>query len=247
MASRILIVDDDAVMSNMLERLLRQEGWNVQSTLQAAHADRLLALHRPDVVLLDVMLADGNGLEICRRWRAQHPAIGILMLSARGDPMDKVLGLELGADDYLSKPFERRELVARVRSLMRRHQPLRAAADGPATRLEFGALVIDLAHREALVHGQAVALTNVEFKLLLALARLPGQPQSRLALSETAQPGNYRPLDRTVDVQVGRLRRKLQDLCPDCDWIATVRGEGYAFAPQALAGTAAASHDRPPI
>ena len=113
----VLIVDDDAELSAMLVRLLQAEGWAAQTALTAAQAHQAIARQPPDVVLLDVMLPDANGLELCRRWRASHPAIGILMLTARGDPIDRVLGLELGADVYLPKPFEKRELVARLRAL----------------------------------------------------------------------------------------------------------------------------------
>jgi len=230
-ATRILIVDDDAELQGLLVRLLAQEGWTVDSALTAKDGERLLALHRPSVVLLDVMLSDANGLEVCRRWRAQQPDLAILMLSARGDPMDKVLGLEVGADDYLGKPFEKRELVARVRALLRRHRPPEAAAlAAPRTAIVFDGLVIDMTRRTAVVDGNLVELTAIEYKLLLALAGAPGQPQSRDALSGAAQIGNYRPLDRTVDVQVGRLRRKLSAASPGREWICTVRSEGYVFS-----------------
>jgi len=234
--TKILIVDDDAEMQGLLARLLGQEGWAVHSALSVAEGERLLALHRPGLVVLDVMLTDGNGLDVCRGWRARQPDLGILMLSARSDPMDKVLGLEVGADDYLAKPFEKRELVARVRALLRRHLSHQAAPPAtPATEIVFDGLVIDLMRREASVHGKLVALTGIEFKLLLAFARAPGQPQSRESLNGAAQVGNYRPLDRTVDVQVGRLRRKLSSAASGTEWISTVRGEGYVFSPSVAA------------
>lgn len=228
-SASVLIVDDDAELSGMLVRLLKGEGWAAHSALTALEGERLLALHQPAVVILDVMLPDDNGINVCRRWRVEHPALGILMLSARGEPMDKVLGLEVGADDYLAKPFERRELIARVRALLRRQQPGPAAAAG---QLALGGLDIDLLRREVWADGQAVALTSIEFKLLLVMARRPGQTLTRHLLSDTAQPGNYRPLDRTVDVQVGRLRRKLQQASPGHEWITTVRGEGYMLTPR---------------
>ena len=181
------------------------------------------------MVLLDVMLPDANGLDLCRRWHATHPAIGILMLTARGDPIDRVLGLELGADDYLPKPFEKRELVARLRALLRRKAP---AAAIPTTQWAFGRLTIHLIRREVLVDGRVIPLTGIEFKLLIELARQPGEAVSREQLSDAVQAGAYRPLDRTVDVQVGRLRRRLGHVMPGSDWIETVRGEGYAFVPR---------------
>jgi DNA-binding response OmpR family regulator len=225
----VLIVDDDAELSAMLVRLLLAEGWGVEAALSGAAAESAIARRQPDVVLLDVMLPDANGLDLCRRWHATHPVIGILMLTARGDPIDRVLGLELGADDYLPKPFEKRELVARLRALLRRKAP---AAAIPTTQWDFGTLTIHLIRREVLVDGRAMALTSTEFKLLVELARQPGASVSREQLSDAVQAGAYRPLDRTVDVQVGRLRRRLAAMAPGQDWIETVRGEGYAFVPR---------------
>ena len=222
----VLIVDDDVELSAMLVRLLRAEGWGVLAAHTAAAAEAAMHQQVPDVVLLDVMLPDANGLDLCRRWHATRPAVGILMLTARGDPIDRVLGLELGADDYLPKPFEKRELVARLRALLRRKSP---AASLPVTHWEFGNLTIHLLRREVLLDGHVVALTSIEFKLLVELARQPGTAVSREQLSDAVQAGSYRPLDRTVDVQVGRLRRHLGQVAPGNDWIETVRGEGYAF------------------
>ena len=225
----VLIVDDDAELSGMLVRLLQAEGWGAHAALTAGAAQQAIALQPPDVVLLDVMLPDANGLDLCRRWHASHPAVGILMLTARGDPIDRVLGLELGADDYLPKPFEKRELVARMRALLRRKAP---AAALPTTHWAFGQLTIHLIRREVLLDGRAIQLTSTEFKLLVELARQPGAAVSREQLSDAVQAGAYRPLDRTVDVQVGRLRRRLEQAMPGSDWIETVRGEGYAFVPR---------------
>jgi DNA-binding response OmpR family regulator len=225
----VLIVDDDAELSAMLEQLLKAEGWTTQAALTAAAAQAAIAHQAPDVVLLDVMLPDANGLDLCRRLHAAHPSLGILMLTARGDPIDRVLGLELGADDYLPKPFEKRELVARLRALLRRKAP---AAQLPTTHWRFGPLTVQLMQREVLVDGRTVPLTGIEFKLLVELARQPGEVVSREQLSDAVQAGSYRPLDRTVDVQVGRLRRRLMQATPGPAWIETVRGEGYAFVPR---------------
>jgi len=224
----ILIVDDDAELSGMVVELLQREGWATHAVLTGGDAERDLSALHPELVLLDVMLPDANGYDLCRRWRAQYPALGLMMLTARGDPLDRILGLEIGADDYLAKPFESRELVARVRALLRRAAPGRA----DVALIRFDGLVIDLLRREVRIGEHALALTSVEFKLLVALTRAPGKALSREALSEAVQAGSYRPQDRTVDVQVARLRRKLQEVHPDADWIATVRGEGYVFVPR---------------
>jgi two-component system phosphate regulon response regulator OmpR len=221
----ILIVDDDAELSDMVAELLTREGWAVQSALNAVEGEKALSQWQPELVLLDVMLPDANGFDICRHWRTKHPGLGIVMLTARGDPMDRVLGLEIGADDYLPKPFEPRELVARVRALLRRQIPGRA----DATQLRFDGLTINLIGREVLVGSMSVALTSIEYKLLITMARTPGISFSRDALTEAVQQGAYKPLDRTVDVQVARWRRKLAEASPGREWIDTVRGEGYVF------------------
>lgn len=225
----VLIVDDDLELSSMLVRLLEGEGWATQAAWSGAQAEQVLANGLPDVVLLDVMLPDANGMELCRRWRGLYPGLGLLMLTARGDPFDLVLGLELGADDYLAKPFEKRELVARLRALIRRQA---TAVQTPVTQWKFGNLTIELLRREVWVDGRIAELTSIEFKLLVELARVPGQAVSRQQLSDAVQASAYRPLDRTVDVQVGRLRRRLTQMTPGCEWIETVRGEGYAFVPR---------------
>ena len=224
----VLMVDDDAELSGMVCELLEREGWSVHAVLTAGDGERALSQGLPDAVLLDVMLPDANGFDICRRWRAAHPGLGIVMLTARGDPMDRVLGLEIGADDYLPKPFEPRELVARVRALLRRQAPGRA--DAP--QLRFDGLTIDLLKREVRAGSAAISLTSVEYKLLTALARTPGRPLTREQLSDAVQSGGYKPLDRTVDVQVARLRRKLAEAAPGSEWIDTIRGEGYVFVPR---------------
>jgi two-component system phosphate regulon response regulator OmpR len=220
----VLLVDDDAELAAMLAELLEREGFQVESAHSGTAGLAAIRRAAPDVLVLDLMLPDANGLDLCRRLRAEGSGLAILMLTARGDPMDRVLGLEIGADDYLGKPFEPRELVARVRALARRQRQAELR-----TQLRFGDLLIDLLGRRASCGGVALALTSVEFKLLAALAAQPGRTVARETLSAAVQPGSYVPLDRAVDVQVARLRRKLRAAPGGLDWIETVRGEGYVF------------------
>jgi len=220
----VLLVDDDAELALMLAELLEREGFRVEHAADGGAGLAALRRSAPEVLVLDLMLPDINGLDLCRRLRAEGADLAILMLTARGDPMDRVLGLEIGADDYLGKPFEPRELVARVRALARRQR-----AGTQRTLLRFGDLAIDLLARRASCAGQALALSSTEFKLLAALAAQPGQALSREALSAAIQQGSYLPLDRAVDVQVARLRKKLGAAPGLVDCITTVRGEGYVF------------------
>lgn len=220
----VLMVDDDQELSDMVVDLLQAQGMHVHCATTAAQGMAELARLQPDVLLLDLMLPDANGLDLCRRLREAGHLLPVLMLTARGDPFDRVLGLELGADDYLGKPFEPRELAARVRALARRVQ-----TTARHTQLRFEGLTIDLLTRRASGDGQTLALTSTEFKLLVALASQPGVTVSRQTLSAAVQPGNYLPMDRSVDVQVARLRKKLAVAPGGRDWIDTVRGEGYVF------------------
>jgi DNA-binding response OmpR family regulator len=233
----ILIIDDDVELSLMITELLQREGMAALCAATAATGMALLATGRPDVLLLDLMLPDANGIDVCRRLRQTGSDLPVLMLTARGDPIDRVLGLELGADDYLGKPFEPRELVARLRALIRRGR-----ASGKSTQLRFEGMTIDLMTRrvgcqEEGQHGESpriLQLTSNEFKLLATLAGQVGTVIAREALSSAVQPGSYMPLERAVDVQIARLRKKLR-LTPDGrEWIETVRGEGYLFTGKPL-------------
>jgi two-component system, OmpR family, phosphate regulon response regulator OmpR len=224
----VLMIDDDTELCAMVVELLLGQGIQVHSAGTAALGLAALKQLEPHVVLLDLMLPDANGLDVCRRLRESGNDVPVLMLTARGDPFDRVLGLELGADDYLGKPFEPRELVARVRALARR-----MLAAGRRQQLRFDGLTIDLIARRAMCRHneqqEALGLTSTEFKLLVALAGRPGVSVSREVLSAAVQPGNYMPQDRAVDVQVARLRKKLAAAPGAREWIETVRGEGYVF------------------
>ncbi len=228
---RVLLVDDDTELALMVVELLQREG------MQATHVETghrglaELAQAPPDVLVLDVMLPDANGLDLCRRLRAQACEVPILMLTGRGDPLDRVLGLEIGADDYLGKPFEPLELVARVRALARRRHRDALPLPRDPTQLQAGALSIDLLARRATHADTPLALTAIEFKLLVAFVSRPGRLMTRELLAAEVQPGNYMPLDRAVDVQVARLRKKLRAVMGGPDCIQTLRGEGYRFSP----------------
>lgn len=230
-ASSILVVDDDVQLTDMLCELFHREGWRPLVAHTISAGDQLLSAKEAHVTVLDVMLPDGSGLEACQRWRGRHPTLGIVMLTARGEPIDRILGLEIGADDYLAKPFEPRELVARVRALLRR------ASQVPQSDhlLKFNGLTINLLSRSVWLHSpeasSMVELTNAEFKLLIALASEPLRVHSRAELGEALQSSGHKPRDRAVDVQVTRLRRKLRNARTGEDWIGTVRNQGYMFAP----------------
>jgi DNA-binding response OmpR family regulator len=225
--ARVLLVEDDAELSELIDRLLAPQAIDVQraGTLAAARS-ALVDAQAFDVLVLDIMLPDGNGLDLCREVRALHPALPVLMLSARGDTIDRVLGLEIGADDYVAKPFDAAELTARLRALLRRG---RLDAGTAAARRHFGRLQIDLLARAAAIGDSVLDLTTTEYKLLLTLSEQPGIPLTREALSRSVQPGSYVPSDRSVDVQVARLRKKLREADTSHEWVATVRGEGYVF------------------
>jgi two-component system phosphate regulon response regulator OmpR len=225
--ARVLLVEDDAELSELIVRLLTPQAIDVQraGTLTAARA-ALADAQAFDVLVLDIMLPDGNGLDLCREVRSQHPALPVLMLSARGDTIDRVLGLEIGADDYMAKPFDAAELTARLRALLRRG---RLDAGAAAARRHFGRLQIDQLARAATIGDTALDLTTTEYKLLLALCEQPGVPLTREVLSRSVQPGSYVPSDRSVDVQVARLRKKLREADSSHEWVTTVRGEGYVF------------------
>ena len=227
----VLLIDDDVELMRLLAQVFAREGIALRNaTTGSAGLDALSPL--PSLVLLDLMLPDMHGKEVFRRLRERMPELPVIMLTAKGDPVDRVIGLELGADDYVPKPFDPRELIARVRTVLRRS---RTGADtvrsAPATLLQFGKLVLDTNARTLTADSAEVPLTNIEFRLLLELVKHPGVALSRESLTRAAQVGNYRPLERAVDVQIARLRRKLRQADADAKWIVTARGEGYVWAP----------------
>ncbi|KGM30769.1 transcriptional regulator [Inquilinus limosus MP06] len=224
----VLLVEDDLEISRMLQGVLAESGFTVSAVADAGEMDAVLRLVPVDLVVLDIMLPGEDGLSICRRLRAAS-AIPIIMVTARGDAVDRIVGLEIGADDYLPKPFDSRELVARIRALLRRVQ---GGAGGGVRRrpLRFAGWRIDPASRQ--LHdpdGVQVAMTSVEFDLLAALCGHPGQVLSRDQLIELTHSGLASPVQRSIDVHVSRIRQKIE---PDPDnprFIKTVRLGGYMF------------------
>ncbi len=224
----ILLVEDDARLASLIVEYLQHSGYTVAHEDRGDRAvDRELA-EQPDLVVLDLMLPGEDGLSICRRLRPQWSG-PILMLTAMGDEVDQVLGLEMGADDYVAKPVSPRLLLARIRALMRRKQPVKE----DVSRVVVGSLVVDLGSREARIGEQIVDLTSAEFDLLWILAGKAGKPVSREDLVKELRGIAYDGLDRSIDVRVSQLRRKLAADPRHADRIKTVRGVGYQFVPEA--------------
>lgn len=225
MATPILIIDDDRELAAMLAEYLTPLGFDVHTRAAASEGLTALRRGRYEALLLDVMLPDGDGFDVCRRVRAESD-IPILMLTARGDEMDRIVGLELGADDYLPKPFNPRELLARIRAVMRR----RAPAGTPGGVQVFGRLEIDLDQRVVRVDGKQRPLTGHQFDLLAALADNAGRVMSRDALMDRLKGVSPEVYDRSIDVHVSRIRAAIEDDPKRPRRVITVRGAGYVFA-----------------
>jgi DNA-binding response OmpR family regulator len=227
MNHRILLIDDDVRLATMVRDYLAPSGFVVTLAGSLAQGRELLVRHPFELLLLDLMLPDGDGLTLTRELRAdvRWATLPLLMLTARGESMDRILGLELGADDYLPKPFEPRELLARVKALLRRATPL--ALD---TVLHFGRLEIDPGARQVRVDGQTRELTSWQFDLLLVLARSPGRVLSRDQIMDTLKGHPLDVFDRSIDVHVSRIRAAIEDDPKVPRRILTVRGAGYVFA-----------------
>ena len=227
---KLLLVDDDARLRKSLSRYLADEGYEVEAVAGSAQMEREIAKQPYDLVLLDVMMPGEDGLSACKRLRAEGNETPVIMLTAKGGDVDRILGLELGADDYVVKPFNPRELLARIHAVLRR-RPLASKA-GPEPRVvRFGAFSLNIATRALTRDGQLVALTATEFSLLKALATHPGEPLSRERLSQLARGRELDAADRSLDVQVSRLRKLLEDDPQRPRLIQTVWGYGYAFVP----------------
>ena len=229
---RLLMIEDDARLAGMVGEYLSQSGFAVEHAPDGKTGLSALQDKPFDLVVLDLMLPDIDGLEVCRRLRALPGEVArtpVLMLTAKGDPMDRIVGLELGADDYQPKPFEPRELLARIRAVLRRHQP-GAAAEHQVLR--FGALEIDRDARIVTVGGQAAELTSYQFDLLVTLAERAGRVLTREQIMEAVRGRELEAFDRSIDVHMGRIRAAIEEDVKNPKRIVTVRGVGYVFAKQ---------------
>ena len=229
----IALVDDEPSLRETVGFALRREGYRVSLYSDGLEAWQTFERGLPDLVILDILMPRMDGLELCRRLRALSERLPILFLSSRDEELDRVLGLELGADDYLCKPFSMRELAARVKVLLRRAAYRQEPAGGAKESiLDVGALRLDLRRYQAFWRGTPVPLTVTEFTLLHALARRPGHVKTRAQLLEEGYPHDAYASDRTIDSHVKRLRRKLAEVDPAYSPIETVYGLGYRFRPE---------------
>jgi two-component system phosphate regulon response regulator OmpR len=231
--TKILVVDDDARLRDLLNRYLNEQGFTVRVVHDATEMNRQLARERYDLMILDLMLPGEDGLSICRRLRGGGENMPVIMLTAKGDEVDRIVGLEIGADDYLPKPFNPRELVARIQAVLRR-QPPPAPPGAPSADhqvVEFGRFRLDLAVRGLSRDGAEVPLTTGEFALLKVLTQHPRTPLSRDKLMELARGREFGAFDRSIDVQVSRLRRLIEPDPAKPAFIQTVWGFGYVFIP----------------
>lgn len=223
--TRCLLVDDDAAIRTLLVGYLAQHGLQAEALADGAALRRQLPGAEVDVLVLDLMLPDDNGLALCQWAKQQRPALPVIMLTAQGDPLSRVLGLEMGADDYIAKPFEPRELVARIRATLRRGRAVAAAA--PAAALQFAGWTFDRVRRQLqAADGTVVVLSTAEYRLLAAFADHAGQPLTRERLLELTRAPGVAATDRSIDLAVSRLRSKLGSAG---GLIRTLRGEGYLF------------------
>jgi two-component system phosphate regulon response regulator OmpR len=233
---KILVVDDDLRLRDLLKRYLSEQGFAVDTVPDAGAMDRQQQRVRYDLMVLDLMLPGEDGLAICRRLRSRGSSLPIIMLTAKGDDVDRIVGLEMGADDYLAKPFNPRELVARIHAVLRRQAPLETpgAPSAEPRVVEFGSFALHLASRALTRDGENVPLTTGEFALLKVLALHPREPMSRDKLMELARGREHESYDRSIDVQVSRLRKVLGEDPQQPRFIQTVWGFGYVFVPDGV-------------
>ena len=232
MKPRILVVDDDSRLRELLQRYLTEQDYHVEAVADGAAMDRALASQRFDALVLDLMLPGEDGLSLCRRLQTTESDLPILMLTAKGDEIDRIIGLEMGADDYLPKPFNPRELLARLRALLRRRvytPPNAPVLDGET--LTFGNFTLHLSSRELYRGDERLALTGGEFAILKVLITHPRRALTRDQIMEMARGREHEAFDRAIDVQISRLRKLIEDDPAEPRHIQTVRGHGYVFVP----------------
>lgn len=234
--TKILVVDDDMRLRALLERYLVEQGYIVRTAANFEQMNRLMERENFHLLVLDLMLPGEDGLSICRRLRQQDNEIPIIMLTAKGDEVDRIIGLEMGADDYLPKPFNPRELLARIRAVLRRKsKELPGAPTQEETLVKFGPFVFNLATREMHKGDQLMPLTSGEFAVLKVLVSHAREPLSRDKLMNMARGRDYSAMERSIDVQVSRLRRMIEDDPTNPRYIQTVWGLGYVFVPDGAA------------
>ncbi len=239
MTQQLLMIEDDNRLAAMVGDYLRQSGYGFSHAADGHSGLAALDSSEPDLVILDLMLPDMDGLEVCRRIKSRSTpsdkaSVAVLMLTAKGDPMDRIIGLEIGADDYLPKPFEPRELLARIRAVLRRGNEAGPAAGGGSLHkvMRFGSLEIDRDARVVTLAGAARELTSYQFDLLAALAERAGRVLSRDQIMEAVRGRELEAFDRSIDVHMGRIRSAIEVDAKDPKRILTVRGVGYVFARQ---------------
>lgn len=230
---RVLVVDDDARIRDLLKRYLTQEGLDVLLAEDGRSLNRVLQREAVDLIVLDLMLPGEDGLSICRRLREAKDRTPIIMLTAKSEDIDRIVGLEVGADDYLGKPFNPRELLARIHAVLRRRPPpeVPGAPSSENEVVRFGPYTLDLGLRTLRKQDTDLALTTGEFAMLKALVRHPRQPLSRDKLAQLARGREFEPFDRSLDVQVSRLRKLIEEDPATPRYIQTVWGVGYVFVP----------------
>lgn len=227
----LLLVDDDTRLRELLARYLEQQGFRVRGAGDGTQMRQALDRGHYDLIVLDLMMPGESGLDICRRLRGQGDATPIVMLTAKGDEIDRIVGLEIGADDYLPKPVSPRELLARIRAVLRRSRPVPGAPQAEGGRVAFGPFVLDLGARELRREGEPLKLTSGEFAVLSVLLRHPRQPLSRDRLMSLAHGRGHEAFERSIDVAIARLRKLLEDDPRNPRMIQTVWGAGYVFVP----------------
>lgn len=229
---RLLIVDDDVRLRDLLQRYLSEQGFDIRPVADAPQMDKYLQREHFDLMVLDLMLPGEDGLAICRRLRAQGNHLPIIMLTARGDEIDRIVGLEMGADDYLPKPFNPRELLARIQAVLRRQTQRPGGAPLETQgKITFGGLQVDLSARTLVRDTRTLPLTTGEFAVLAALLQHPRQPLSRDRLMTLARGREQGPFDRAIDVQISRLRKLVEPDPSKPRYLQTVWGFGYVFVP----------------